>query len=170
MASSPEPSPSIRWLGTLYRALNPRWMQAPLSGEGARRHGGRFNARGRAALYAALDPLIAIAEASQVGQPLQPVTLVSYTADIEPVFAATDPHALAARGIEPEAPSAPDWRLRMADGLAPRREVAEALIAAGYAEMLVPSFARTAQPGARNLVLWDWDGGLRVNDAEGRLR
>lgn len=181
----PSPTPAIRFHGTLYRALNPRWMREPLSGEGARRHGGRFNARGRAALYTALDPLTAIAEASQAGQPLQPVTLVSYAADLEGVFDATDPAVLAARGMTAEDLAAPDWRLRMAPGasrprthaghpdkargLAPGQALAERLIAEGYAAMLVPSYARTAQPWSRNLVLWDWDGRVTVNDAEGRL-
>lgn len=191
-ASSPEagspapPAPATRFHGTLYRALNPRWMREPLSGEGARRHGGRFNARGRAALYTALDPLTAIAEASQAGQPLQPVTLVSYAAALDRVFDATDPAALAAEGVTAENLAAPDWRLRMAapgasrprspagyldkaNELAPGQALAERLIAEGYAAMLVPSYARTAQPWSRNLVLWDWDGRVAVNDAEGRL-
>ncbi len=35
--------------------------------------------------------------------------------------------------------------------------------------MIVPSFARGVKPGARNLVLWQWDGALTVIDSEGRL-
>lgn len=174
MASLPEPPcPATSFHGTVYRALNPRWMRAPLSGEGARRHGGRFNAQGRAALYTALDALTAIAEASQVGQPLQPVTLVSYAADFStedaPLFDATDPGALASRGVDAAELAAPDWRLRMAAGDAPGQKLAEELISAGYAGLLIHSFARTAQPGACNLVLWDWEGRLTLNDPEGRL-
>jgi RES domain-containing protein len=37
--------------GLVYRAHNPRWAFEPTSGEGARMHGGRFNPKGRAALY-----------------------------------------------------------------------------------------------------------------------
>lgn len=35
----------MRYVGLLYRALNPVHAREPLSGEGARRYGGRFNAR-----------------------------------------------------------------------------------------------------------------------------
>ena len=37
--------------GKLYRSLNPVFAREPLSGEGARRHGGRFNPKGTPALY-----------------------------------------------------------------------------------------------------------------------
>lgn len=181
MASLPDRAlPGLDWHGTIYRALNPRWMREPLSGEGARRHGGRFNLRGRAALYTALDPMTAVAEASQVGQPLQPVTLVSYAAALGPVFDATDGAALARYGCSAADLAAPDWRLRMGaarapagtpvpTGGAPGQMLAERLIAAGYVAMLVPSYARIAQQGARNLVLWEWQGRISVNDSEGRL-
>lgn len=43
-----------RFRGLVYRAHAPRWATAPLSGEGAARHGGRFNPIGMAALYTAL--------------------------------------------------------------------------------------------------------------------
>ena len=33
----------MRFRGTVYRAHNPQWSWTPLSGEGASRHGGRFN-------------------------------------------------------------------------------------------------------------------------------
>ena len=36
----------MRSRGVVYRAHNPQWSWTPLSGEGARRHGGRFNRRG----------------------------------------------------------------------------------------------------------------------------
>ena len=36
----------MRFEGLAYRAHNPRWSWAPTSGEGARLHGGRFNAKG----------------------------------------------------------------------------------------------------------------------------
>ena len=83
--------PDGRFVGTIYRALNPLWMRQPLSGEGARRHGGRFNARGTPALYTALTPEGAMAEANQAGRPFEPVTLVAYEADLGPVLDATLP-------------------------------------------------------------------------------
>jgi RES domain-containing protein len=53
----------------VYRALKPVWVRDPLSGEGARRYGGRFNPKGMAALHCTLDPVTALREISQIGQP-----------------------------------------------------------------------------------------------------
>lgn len=47
---------NARYAGPLYRALNPVYAREPLSGRGAELYGCRFNAKGVAALYAALDP------------------------------------------------------------------------------------------------------------------
>ena len=41
----------MRLRTTVYRAHNPRWSFAPLSGAGAARYGGRFNPTGMEALY-----------------------------------------------------------------------------------------------------------------------
>ena len=41
----------MRFRGTVYRAHNPQWAWTPLSGEGTRRHGERFNKRGVPALW-----------------------------------------------------------------------------------------------------------------------
>lgn len=156
--------------GTLYRALNPVWMRQPLSGEGARRHGGRFNPKGTPALYTALTPEGAIAEANQIGRPFEPITLIAYDADISPVLDATDPGMLAAEDIDPAVLSADDWRLHMReDGTSDGQRLALRLIGQGWAGMIVPSFAKGLREGARNLVLWRWDGALRVIDSEGRL-
>ena len=51
-------------------------------------HGGRFNPKGIPSLYTAMSVLTAIREANQIGT-LQPTTLVSYEADIMPIFDAT---------------------------------------------------------------------------------
>ena len=42
---------NARYAGPLYRALNPVYAREPLSGRGAELYGGRFNAKGVAALY-----------------------------------------------------------------------------------------------------------------------
>lgn len=165
----------MRLTGHAFRALNPLWSGDPLSGEGARRHGGRFNARGVPALYTALDAMTAVREVSQVGQPLQPTLLVTYEVDAEPVFDALDPAALAGQGMAPADLAADDWRLRMRDGgIAPTQAFAGRLMAQGFAGMRVPSFARGAAPGAANLVLWRWGPDLpvavRLVDDEARLR
>lgn len=163
----------MRYRGPLYRAINPLRAQQPLSGEGARLHGGRFNAKGQMALYTSLSIMTAIRESSQIGT-LQPVTLVSYAADIGPVFDATDEAALANFGMTPADLAAEDWRIRMAkDGQSPTQAFAGRLIADGHAAMLVLSFARGAGESDLNMVLWRWGETLPAQlvliDDEGRL-
>lgn len=162
----------MRLQAIVYRALNPVWAGEPLSGEGARRFGGRFNPKGVAALYCTLDPVTAVREVSQIGQPLQPTILVSFQADVDPVFDATDPAKLAGQGMTPEAMAANDWRVHMAAGKeAPTQAFARALLDAGYAGMLAPSYARMAPAQARNLILWRWTPAtLGLIDDENRLK
>ena len=164
----------MRYSGLLYRALNPIHARTPLSGEGARRYGGRFNSRGMPALYTAQSVMTAIREANQIGT-LQPTTLVAYEADIRPIFDGTDAAALTAQGLDPAGLATDDWRARMlADGKAPTQELAERLKASGFAGMQVRSFAKGAGDDDLNLVLWVWGPDapteLRLVDDEGRLR
>lgn len=163
----------MQYRGLLYRALNPIYARDPLSGEGARKHGGRFNPKGMPALYTAQSVMTAIREANQIGT-LQPTTLVAYEADIGSIFDATDAAALAKRGLTPADLAADDWRLRMlADGKAPTQRLAERLKADGFAGMQVRSFAKGASLTDLNLVLWVWSPDpptqLRLVDDEGRL-
>lgn len=159
----------MRYRGPLYRALNPVYARTPLSGEGAARYGGRFNPRGVAALYTALDVIGALREANQVGS-LQPTTLVSYDTDIDNIFDSRDGAALAAFGMDAGALADPGWREHMrAGGEAPTQTFARRLIDAGRNGLLVRSFAKGAGPDDLNLVLWHWDKGLRLIDDENRL-
>ena len=89
----------IRYVGRLYRALNPVYAREPLSGRGAEIYGGRFNPKRLPALYASLSIMTALREANQVGA-LQPTTLVSYEADIDSVFDGRDVDALASEGMD----------------------------------------------------------------------
>ena len=158
--------------GPLYRALNPVYARMPLSGRGAELYGGRFNPKGTPALYSALDPVTALREANQVGS-LQPTILVSYRADIAPVFDALEAERLAAYGMTHEALADPGWRLAMLEGRrVPTQDLARDLIAEGYACLLVRSFAKGAGDADLNLVLWKWGEvgcSLQVVDDEGRL-
>lgn len=163
----------MHYAGLLYRALNPVYAREPLSGEGARRYGGRFNPKGMPALYTSQSVMTAIREANQIGT-LQPTTLVAYEADVGPIFDATDPAALGAEGITADQLAADDWRLKMlAEGKAPTQALAERLKAAGYAGMQVRSFAKGTTEHDLNLVLWVWGAELptrlRPVDDEGRL-
>ena len=163
-----------RYQGLLYRALNPLYAKAPLSGRGASIHGGRFNRRGLDTLYMALAPETAIREANQVGT-LQPTTLVAYRANVAPVFDTRDRAALGKRHVSDAKLADPSWREAMLRGdIAPTQSFADALIGDGFAGMLVRSFALGAKPGEFNLVLWRWnsteDDVLELVDDEGRLK
>ncbi|MDE2976800.1 MAG: RES family NAD+ phosphorylase [Acidobacteriota bacterium] len=164
----------MRFRGVVYRAHNPQWSWAPLSGEGARRHGGRFNRRGVPALCTSLAPLTAIRETQPLGRPMQPQTLRAYEVDAEPVFDSREVAERAAfGGTEPEL-RCETWESEMLDGRIPPSQVlAERLIAAGQAGMLAPSFARGASVDDLNLVLWTWGpeppARVALIDDEGRL-
>jgi RES domain-containing protein len=165
--------PIDRFAGFLYRALNPVYARESLSGRGAQVYGGRFNPKGTAALYASLSPVTALREANQVGA-LQPTTLVAYEADVRPVFDTRDAEALAGFGMTPEDLASAAWRVDMiANGESATQTFARRLIAAGYAALLVPSFARGAAPTDLNLVLWRWGDAaptrLVLIDDENRL-
>lgn len=65
MALTPDGRAARMFSGRTFRVVQPCWAHNPLSGEGARRHGGRFNAPGTAAFYSSLDPHTAYAEYTQ---------------------------------------------------------------------------------------------------------
>jgi RES domain-containing protein len=163
----------VGYSGKLFRALNPVYAREPLSGRGAALYGGRFNAKGVPALYASLSPLTALREANQVGS-LQPTLLVSYEAEFERIFDARDMDALFAEGMDAPGLCALTWRDEMkAGGEARTQAFARRLVAAGYAGLLVRSFARGAGENDLNLVLWAWSDSapsrLALIDDEGRL-
>ena len=164
----------MRFHGTVYRAHNPEWAWTPLSGEGARLYGGRFNRRGVRALYCSLSQITAIREATPLGRPMQPLTLCAYEVDAEPVFDAADPVQLREREVLEAELACPTWEADMLDrGVAASQRLAEKLVAAGYVGMLVRSFAVGASKEDMNLVMWRWGGAhpsrVVVSDEEGRL-
>ncbi|WP_380058884.1 RES family NAD+ phosphorylase (plasmid) [Falsihalocynthiibacter sp. SS001] len=161
-----------RYVGPLYRALNPVYAREPLSGRGAKLYGGRFNPKGTPALYTALDPATALSEANQVGS-LQPTVLVSYRAEIGPIFDTRDPDLLNHYGMTADILADQGWRAAMLDKRAvPTQIFAKTLIAEGYAGLLVRSYAKGTSAKNLNFVLWRWmsDGcTLEVVDDENRL-
>ena len=166
-------TPIDRFAGFLYRALNPVYAREPLSGRGAEMYGGRFNPKGTPALYASLSPVTALREANQVGA-LQPTTLVAYEADVGPVFDGRDAEALAGFGMTSLDLASTAWRDEMiANGESGTQAFARRLSAAGYAALLVQSFARGSSPTDLNLVLWRWGASaptrLVLIDDENRL-
>lgn len=161
-----------RYVGPLYRALNPVYAREPLSGRGTERYGGRFNAKGTPTLYTALDPTTALREVNQVGS-LQPTVLVSYQADLGPVFDTRDLTALQQRGMSDTSLADPGWRSKMLDGQpVPTQNFANGLIADGFAGLLIRSFAKGTSAASLNVMLWRWTGAgclLDIVDDENRL-
>lgn len=147
----------MRFRGFVYRAHNPRWTWDPTSGEGARRHGGRFNRIGVPALYTSLTPVTAMREASLIGRPLQPITLCAYEVDAEPVFDALNPSQREAQGVKTNDTFCLNWEQEMLAGNIPASQLlADRLIAAGYTGMRVQSFAPGAGADDLNMVFWRW--------------
>ncbi|MBM1312020.1 RES family NAD+ phosphorylase [Sulfitobacter mediterraneus] len=161
-----------RYSGPLYRALNPVYAREPLSGRGAELYGGRFNAKGTPALYTALDPATALREANQVGS-LQPTILVSYKADLGPIFDTRDQDRLERYAMAASMLADPAWRMKMLEGQSvPTQDLASALIADRFAGFLIQSFAKGALSSDFNIVLWAWSGNkgsLEVVDDDERL-
>jgi RES domain-containing protein len=164
----------VRFEGLAYRAHNPRWSWAPTSGEGARLHGGRFNAKAIAALYLSLDTSTAILEATQgFGNRFPPLMLVTYDIDCADLVDLTATGTLR-RHATSRADLACAWLALAAAGReVPSWRLAEQLRASGAAGIMVPSFAVGADATARNLVLWRWGEAppyaVRVFDPDRRL-
>jgi RES domain-containing protein len=164
----------LRFSGSCYRAHNPRWAFSPLSGEGAKIHGARFNPKGVSALYLALTIEGAIIETLQgFASKLEPLTICLYEADCEDVVDLSTQEKREAAGVALD-DMACAWALDLSNGQRPASwRVAEKLIKQGAAGVLVPSFARSARADMRNLVLWKWGPELpsrvTVHDPSGRL-
>lgn len=90
---------AVRFGSLVYRAHHPGWAYQPTSGEGAGRHGGRFNRKGLALLYTLLGITIAWMETQQ-GFPFKarPMTPVSYRICCERIADLIDAARLAAVG------------------------------------------------------------------------
>lgn len=164
----------MRFVGDCYRAHNPQWSFSPLSGDGAKVHGGRFNPRGVPARYLGLTIEGAVIEASQgFATKLEPLTVCLYEVDCEDIVDLTTDEGRSAAEVSLD-DMACAWAFDAAEKRKPASwELAQALIARGAAGIVAPSFARGARPGMRNLVLWKWGADLpwrvTVHDPSGRL-
>lgn len=138
--------------------LSPRWQHLPLSGDGAAKAGGRWNAHGMSALYLSADHATAIAEYMQAL--VHPGTLTPYEVACDAVLDLTDTTVRRALGVD-DALLSLAWR-HQRDVLKREPETwtfAAAALAAGFDGLRVPS---VVAPGV-NLVLWRWDAaGARV--------
>ncbi len=147
----------MRFQGLAYRAHDPHWAWNPLSGEGARRRGGRFNRKGVNALYLSLSPLTAIKEIQPPQRPLQPIVLCAYEVDVTPILDCADVRQRMETGIAEQDLTCPNWEMEMCSGLiSASQALADRLLAAEFTGMRVRSFAAGAGPDDLNLVLWNW--------------
>lgn len=147
----------MRVEGHFYRAHDPRWAFAPLSGEGASVKGGRFNAVGTPALYLGETIDGVVNEVSHhLSDRFQPLLLVQYKVDCDDICDLTSQSRLVEFGIPAEVLNAPWLALYRAGMRPPTWEVTERLMNEGFVGLLVRSFAVGAKPSHRNLVLWRW--------------
>lgn len=164
----------MRFVGTCYRAHDPRWAFEPTSGEGAAIRGARFNPRGVPALYLALAVMTAVKEANQgFARRLDPCVLCSYDVDCADIADLSTGQGREEHGVLIE-DMACAWALALAQGRRPQSwAIHDRLRARAIAGIIVPSFAPGAGADDRNLVLWDWGPDLphkiAVFDPNGRL-
>ncbi|WP_394753863.1 RES family NAD+ phosphorylase [Crenothrix sp.] len=149
--------PCSHFKGVVYRAHHPMWAYTPLSGDGAKQHGGRFNRPGIPTLYTCLDFTTAWLEAQQ-GFPFkpQPMTLVAYQVDCTDIVELHDPAIQQLLGISAgDLACAWEW-LALNNQTPPTWLLADKLLAEGIAGIVVRSFAPGCTEANRNLVLLDW--------------
>ncbi len=164
----------MRFVGTCYRAHDPRWAFKPTSGEGAAIRGARFNPKGVPALYLGLSIMTAVKEANQgFAHRIDPCVLCSYEIDCEGVANLTTEQGRGEFSVTLEE-MACAWATALAKGNRPVSwSVHDRLRSQGIVGILAPSFAPGAEIEDRNLVLWEWGSDLphkvTVIDPSGRL-
>jgi RES domain-containing protein len=151
----------LRFQGRCYRAHDPMWSFSPISGDGAAKTGGRFNPKGQATLYLSSNITTAVNECTQgFNQRLQPLTICEYDVDCEPIADLTSSQGRDDWGVKLDDLDCAWLRYLRAGKQAPSWRVAAHLKAAGFAGILVPSFAPSALATSHNLILWRWSEDL----------
>jgi len=156
--------------GRYWRILSPRWAHAPLSGEGAARHGGRWNRPGQAALYLSAGIETAFAEYQQEFG-VRPGTFAAFGVPGATIADLGDNAVLH------------DLNIDGADLLSPWKQIAfvEKVVPPTWpiADRLRDEFAGVRVPSAQyvggfNLVLWRWNTNdapvVSVHDPQDELR
>lgn len=164
----------MRFVGTCYRAHDPRWSFKPISGDGAAIRGARFNPKDVPTLYLALSIMTAVREANQgLAYRIDPCVLCSYQIDCDNIVDLRTRESREAAGIRSE-DMACAWMDCLAEGKRPPSwSIYHQLTRVGAAGILVPSFAPGAEATDQNLVLWKWGEEpphrVLVIDPSGRL-
>ncbi|AVH44025.1 RES family NAD+ phosphorylase [Agrobacterium tumefaciens] len=159
----------MRFTGVVYRAYQPKWAFSPLSGDGAKKVGGRFNEEGVPALYTSLEMDTAIREFAQGMSPLQPFTMAAIEVDCDHICDLRDETSRRAEGVDLRdlasawADARDQLETAIANGVSPLPtvptwEVVRTMRARGYAGILVPSFVDAPRHKGDNLVFWEWGG------------
>lgn len=164
----------MRFQGTGFRAHDPKWAFSPVSGDGAKAKGGRFNPVGVPALYLALTLEGMFLEMGHgFAHRFDPLTICSYEVDVDDIVdLRTERERKSAGAVLADMACA--WALDRANGREPASwRIAKQLIAEGAAGILVPSLAIGARPEMANLVAWRWGPNLPhrivVHDPDHRL-
>lgn len=156
--------------GRFWRIVSPRWAHAPLSGEGAARHGGRWNPPGVKALYLSLEIETAFAEYQQeLGT--RPGVFVAYDVERAMALDLRQAEGRATAGLEAEDLLAPWKEIAWVRGRTPASWAACERLVGEVDGLIAPSVQRE---GGANLILWRWNdaGGPRVtyHDPKDELR
>lgn len=153
----------------LWRAYVPQWAHDPLSGAGAARFGGRWNAAGQPCLYAARELSTAWAEYNQ-GFVQHPATIAQLILTGARLADLTDAATLTEFAVT-EAIHRCEWRDDLDHGREPATHALAAWLAeTGFDGVVYPSFM---SPGGTCVALWRWNGDglpeLEVVDPDHRL-
>jgi len=128
--------------------LRPSWSCDPISGNGAKRNGGRFNQIGTQALYLSEQFETAVTEYLQESD--RPGTLCPYHLEIKKVVDLTSKEVLLSLGINEELLYS-DWRESKTHET---WNLSTRLILLGVKGAI---FSSVQRKGGKNLVLWNWN-------------